>query len=155
MIKSSDDPDFNKIMNLIRFNANFSKFSGDMKLQYQSPDYILEKYNHWIGFDPKKLSLYTPDGCTDIINKYAKTWGSKWSTVRSQLIYLHLTNNLNLLNMVRKFEEYIGDISMLSPYQHKGLHPTIEMEFIPIVIEKNRDNIQIVLRDMKLKDLIS
>ena len=151
----SNDPDFNKIMNLIRFNVNFSRFENSTKLEFQSPDYILEKYNHWVGFTPKELSLYTPDDCTDMINKYARKWGNNYSIVRSQLIYLHLTDNLNILNMVNKFEEYIGDINMIDSYPKRGLHQTYEDRFIPKVVEKNRDNIKIVLRDMKLKSLIS
>ena len=69
----SNDPDLNKIMNLIRFNVNFTQFENSMKLEIQSPDYILEKYNHWIGFAPTvEHKIYTTDEMTDFLNKYWK-----------------------------------------------------------------------------------
>jgi hypothetical protein len=42
--------EYNQIVNLTKFNVNFSRFVDSCDLLKQSPDYIIEKYNHWIGF---------------------------------------------------------------------------------------------------------
>jgi hypothetical protein len=67
--------EYNQIVNLTKFNVNFSKFVDSCDLLKESPDYILEKYNHWIGFEPTvEHKMYTPDDMTDFFNKYWKMW---------------------------------------------------------------------------------
>ena len=45
----------------MKFNVNFSKYVDNNDPLSQSPDYIIEKYNHWIGFEPTvEHKLYTP-----------------------------------------------------------------------------------------------
>jgi len=131
-----------------------------MKLELQSPDYVLEKYNHWIGFEPTvEHKLYTPDDMIDFFNKYWKIWRPGTDTINSKLknilMYLYSTQNMNLLNMSNKFEEYIGPVSMINSTSLKGLHVIAERDFVPKVIEKNKEYITIVLRDLKIKEIIS
>ena len=67
--------EYNQIVNLTKFNVNFSKYVDSCDILKQSPDYILEKYNHWIGFEPiVEHKIYTPDDMTDFFNKYWKIW---------------------------------------------------------------------------------
>jgi hypothetical protein len=55
--------------------------------------------------------------------------------------------------MVEKFEEYIGSLIMISDVpDKKGLHHRTE-GFVHTVLEKNIDNVRVVLRDMKLNKL--
>ena len=62
--------EYNQIVNLTKFNVNFSNFVDNCDLLSQSPDYILEKYQHWIGFNPTiECKLYTPDDMTDFFLK--------------------------------------------------------------------------------------
>ena len=155
----SNDPDFNKIMNLIRFNINFSRFiSGNDPLS-QSPDYILEKYNHWIGFEPTiEHKMYTPDDMTDFFNKYWKVWRPNTNQINGKLknilMYLYSTQNMNLLLMSEKFQEYIGPLNMIGSCPMKGLHEVTERDFVPTVIDKNKEDIIIVLRDLKISNLV-
>jgi len=155
----SNDPDFNKIMNLIRFNINFSKFIRGNDPLSQSPDYILEKYNHWIGFEPTvDHKMYTPDSMIDFFNKYWKVWRPDTNQINSKLknilMYLYSTQNMNLLLMSEKFQEYIGPLEMIDSYPMKGLHEVTERDFVPTVIDKNKENIIIVLRDLKISNLV-
>jgi hypothetical protein len=61
---------------------------------------------------------------------------------------------MNLVQMSDKFEEYIGPMSMISDVPDKrGLHHLNE-RFVGEVLEKNKDNIKIVLRDMKIGSII-
>ena len=143
-----EDRHLNKIINLFSFNINLAK------LESQSPDYILEKYNHWIGTDPIiPVNLYTPDDLLDFMLKYHRRWGST-KLVRRQLMYLKLTENLNIRTMVSRFEEYIGPIEMISSERKGGLHEITKRDFIPKVLEKNNGDIITILRDLKINSLI-
>lgn len=171
--KGEYDPDLERIHNLFCFNSNFSKYVGGESLLKQSPDYILEKYYHWIGFKPCiEDLLYTPDDLSTFMTRYFSKWGisidrcfsNPWYTgiqfsvqdLQRALIYLKLTESrLNLMEMVSIFERYIGPISMISPETKKGLHEVLYRDLVVPVIERNDTNITIVLRDMKLKQLLN
>ena len=158
--------EYNKIVNLTKFNVNFSKFVDHCDLLKQSPDYILEKYNHWIVFEPTvEHKLYTPDDMTDFFNKYWKMWRPSTEDhpdyallankkLKNILMYLYSTQNLNIVLMSEKFEEYIGPMSMISDTPDKrGLHH-VTHNFVDQVLEKNKDNIKVVLRNMKIESII-
>ena len=150
--------EYNQIVNLTKFNVNFSKFIHNNDLLSHSPDYILEKYNHWIGFEPTvEHKMYTPDDMTDFFLNYWKRWRvyEKYSVeVKNILMYLYSTQDMNLLKMSEKFEEYIGPMNMISDVpDKKGLHHKSDL-FINDVLEKNKDNVKIVLRDMKIGNII-
>ena len=148
--------EYNQIINLTKFNVNFSEFIDKSDLLSQSPDYILEKYQHWIGFKPTiKCKLYTPDDMTDFFLKYWKRWGIfEEYSVKNILMYLYSTRSMNLVLMSKKFEEYIGPMSMISDAPDKrGLHQLTE-RFVDEVLKKNKDNVKVVLRDMKIGSII-
>ena len=148
--------EYNQIVNLTKFNVNFSKFIHNNDLLSHSPDYILEKYNHWIGFNPTiECKLYTPDNMTDFFLKYWKRWGIfEEYSVKNILMYLYSTRSMNLVLMSEKFEEYIGPMNMISDIpDKKGLHHKSDL-FINDVLEKNKDNVKVVLRDMKIGSII-
>jgi hypothetical protein len=129
--------EYNQIVNLIKFNVNFSKFIHNNDLLSHSPDYILEKYNHWIGFEPTiECKLYTPDDMTDFFLKYWKRWGIfEEYSVKNILMYLYSTRSMNLVLMSEKFEEYIGPMNMISDIpDKKGLHHKSDL-FINDVLE--------------------
>lgn len=150
--------EYNQIVNLIKFNVNFSKFIHNNDILSHSPDYILEKYQHWIGFNPTvEHKLYTPDSMTNFLLDYWKRWRvyEKYSVeVKNILMYLYSTQNMNLISMSEKFEEYIGPMNMISDIPDKrGLHHLTE-RFVGEVLEKNKDNVKVVLRDMKIGNII-
>ena len=149
----SRDQNLNRIMNLFRFNVNLSAYVDVGNLVHQSPDYILEKYYHWIGFEPvTDYPHYTPDVCQHFFSQYHKIWGDS-SLVRRQLLYLNQTQNLHLLQMVKHFENYIGPISLISSEEKPGLHLLLEQQFIPKVLELNQQNLPAVLRDLRINSL--
>ena len=74
--------------------------------------------------------------------------------LKNILMYLLSTQNLSIVLMSEKFEEYIGPMSMISDVpDKKGLHHLTE-RFVGEVLEKNKDNIKVVLRDMKIGSII-
>jgi hypothetical protein len=149
--------EYNQIVNLYKFNINFSKYA-DNKLMDMSPDYILEKYNHWIGFTPTvEYKMYTPDDMSTFFLNYWKRWRvyEKYSVeVKNILMYLYSSQNLQATEMFSKFEQYIGSVSMISDVPNKrGLHVLTE-EFVLEVVEGNSENMKVILREMKLRTLV-
>jgi len=149
--------EYNQIVNLYKFNINFSKYA-DNKLMDMSPDYILEKYNHWIGFTPTvEYKMYTPDDMFTFFLNYWKRWRvyEKYSVeVKNILMYLYSSQSLQATEMFSKFEQYIGSVSMISDVPNKrGLHVLTE-EFVLEVVEGNSENMKVILREMKLRTLV-
>lgn len=145
----------NRLLNLIKFNANFSTYIDNNSLLKHSPDYILEKYNHWIGFNPTiNGPLYTPDKISDFMLNYANRWGDSYKIAKRQLFYLKLTENFTILKMVNTFEKYIGSILDISNREKRGLHHNVESSFIPTILALNEEDIKIVSRDMKISSII-
>ena len=149
--------EYNQIVNLYKFNINFSKYA-DNKLMDMSPDYILEKYNHWIGFTPTvEYKMYTPDDMSTFFLNYWKRWRvyEKYSVeVKNILMYLYSSQSLQATEMFSKFEQYIGSVSMISDFPNKrGLHVLTE-EFVLEVVNSNSENMKVILREMKLRTLV-
>lgn len=152
------DKEYNQIVNLTKFNVNFSKYVNSCDLLRESPDYIIEKYYHWIVFEPTvEHKLYTPDDMTDFFKKYCKIWKLDtecYHKLKNILMYLYYTQNLSILTMSEKFEEYIGPMSMISDTQDKrGLHHKTN-DFVNNILEGNKNNIKIVLRNMKIDNIV-
>jgi len=149
-----EDKNLNKIRNLLSFNLNLNKHCDVGPLVKQSPDYILEKYNHWIGFKPVSYhSGYTPDNLMPFFNQYHKLWGDNIFKVKRQLLYLMETENLQLTKMVNSFEKYFGPIEMVSDLKKTGLHVLLE-RFQNDLLIGNKEDVKIILRDMRLKELL-
>ncbi len=149
--------EYNQIVNLYKFNINFSKYA-DNNLMDMSPDYVIEKYNHWIGFTPTvEYNMYTPDDMINFFHKYWKRWKifDKYDKdVKNILMYLYSTQSLQAIEMFSKFEQYIGPVTMISDVANKrGLHVLTEKVMFE-VIEGNSKNLKVIFREMKLRTLV-
>ena len=161
--------------NLVCFNLNFSKHAGINDIAYQSPSYILEKFNKWIaGEEPRKYWEFTPkyrtfefkqvdlaeviasldDNNVFTFMEYKRIWGSDARRVETILIYLLLTKNLNLFNCVNQFERLIGPLDKINDIETRGLHELVMTRLYPVVMEKNQKAIEMVKRELKLKKIV-
>jgi hypothetical protein len=149
----TEDKNLNKILNLLRFTVCLNGGGTHTKLLSQSPDYIIEKYEHWIDIQPiTDYPHYTPDDLISFFTQYEKTWGKGSSIdVRRHLLYFGDTN-LNLSRMVQSFERYFAPIQMISSEIKSGLHPLSD-KFTKDILELNGWNLVPLLRDMRLRDL--
>lgn len=144
------DKNLNKIYNLFSFNLIFSEFILDNELYKHSPDYILEKYNRYIGFEPNSDFIESEDDKL-AISTYEKIWKPK--DCKRQIIYLNHSRSLNLFKMFDTFEKYIGPFNLIRENKEFGLHHNLELE-LKRIIDLNKEGIKIVLRELKLSELV-
>lgn len=150
----TEDKNLNKILNLLQFTICLNGGGAHTKLLSQSPDYIIEKYDHWIGIEPiTDYPHYTPDTLISFFTQYEKIWGVRSSIdVRRHLLYFGDTN-FNISRMVKSFERYFAPIQMISSEIKSGLHPLSD-KFTKDILELNGWNLVPLLRDMRLRDYI-
>lgn len=146
------DRELNKIVNLLRFTILFKD-----NLYNQSPDYIIEKYDHFIGFEPTVVyRIYTPDLMTNFFLKYYKRWKVDDSiTEKIDMILKYLLSSqpsIRLSTMVKSFEEYIGELESISSEPKRGLHTNLEC-VVNMIIGNNLKDLAPILRDLKLKSI--
>lgn len=147
---------YNRLLNLIYFNINFSSYVHCNNLINQSPDYIKEKYDHWIGFEPDRgIIVKYNRKAEEFLDEYNKVWKSDDSFTK-YIVYLYITGfcNLNIDILVENFEDIFGPITKISSDEKFGLHEITMRDFVPIVLEKNYDRIDILLRDLNIRELI-
>ena len=142
--------ELNKIANLLRFTIIYFD-----KLYNQSPDYIIEKYDHFIGFEPTvPYRIYTPDNMETFFLKYQKRWGVNSPKIDMILKYL-LSCQMGPTDLkfrLRKFEEYIGGLELIQSEPKMGFHPNLE-DLIESIINNSSEEIKPILRDLKLKSI--
>ena len=145
-----------KIRNLFRFGLLFSKYA-DSSILKQSPDYVLEKYNLLIGFKPKydidfSKEIY-PKNILIGMNLYIGKWGiESFKKVYPQVLFiLFIDENLNLKNILKYFDYFIGDIRDISD-ENYNLHPNLE-SFVDKLVESSEKDIMKLERDMKISDI--
>ncbi len=59
-----------KFENILKFLSIF--MSGDLKLEYESPDYIMEKFERYFGMD---IEILQSNCITSLYEKHNKIWG--------------------------------------------------------------------------------
>lgn len=146
-------PVFGRYMNLLRFAVNFSKYASN-DLFDQSPDYVLEKYDHWIGVNPVTGHPYYTLDYENFFHRYQKRWRCDTTPIKRHLLFLLDSEHLHLTSMVNSFEKYFGPIDLISDHQKSGLHVIIEQEFIPKILELNEKQVKSILRHLKIDQVI-
>lgn len=123
-----------KIDNLIKFSFNFHKNMG-VYWYDESPDYIVEKWDKYIGVNPT-IRKESP-----MIESYFQKWrkGDIWSVdfdkLESILSFLIAINKraiscFHVSDLIRIFEEYIGDVDLINNKPYDNLHALIKKEVI-------------------------
>jgi len=119
----------NKLKNLIYFTLNFHS-QLDCELKNQSPEYIMEKWNKYIGFEIQDNSKING---SQIIGKfYLDRWGQsqyisydEFSTIYNYLepISNYDLSELRLEMIVDYFRKFVGDLEMINADIYNNLHP--------------------------------
>lgn len=145
--------DRSKIDNLIKLSFNFHK-NMDGHYYEQSPDYILEKWDKYIGVTPTKKKD------VPLIENYHKKWISKddiwdldFDKLDSVIGYLDSINKRSIhhwsvSDLIRIFEECIGDVNEINDSPYDSLHALIKRQIV------NWLNTTVNKRDYKLNLLV-
>jgi hypothetical protein len=124
----------NQLINIIQFCFNFH-IGMDTDWRKQSPDYIMEKWNSYIGKIPENKNIIFDDS----INEWIKDWKinkKTWNEMKEIVKFLSLLNNKPILEwsfseILDLFKQITGlsfeDIN--SNYQN-GLHPIIYKQMV-------------------------
>lgn len=153
--------------NLIKFAFNFHITMG-LSLEQHSSDYILEKWNKYIGVKP--ISLDLPSAEVVLANKHQyniflikwlETWHRKneYDSVKEIINFILILNvhffpseehqkRWNVTNLVSAFSKNVGDPNLINkdPYNH--LHALI-MKKVDSWLEDKE-----IQRDYKLNTLV-
>ena len=157
---STSNPNLNRIRNLVRVTLTFlSSPYGD------SPYYITEKWNRYIGFTPcvkvDKSSL------PKILINYIERWkiGEYYNSSIDDngiINILHYIYNLKttskgstplIEDMIKNFDTLIGPFISINPYNEGGIHPSMEV-YVQSVIGTDWNYVNTFLRDSNLTDLL-
>lgn len=126
--------DRTKIDNLIKFSFNFHKDMGDYWYD-QSPDYILEKWDKYIGVSPTKKK---DDSTIDFyFKKWLKNdqWNIDFDKLESVIVFLDSINKRSInywtvSDLIRIFEECIGDVNDINEESYDSLHSLLKKEIV-------------------------
>ena len=137
-----EDPDYNRIVNLYLITFLMSKWTDNLVF-VNDPNYIKEKWNRFIGFNPRRH--FEPNSMDkNNYRMYAQKWGH-CGGVAPQIMYLASEHYLIFDKMLENFERYIGPFGMINPNPARGLHAN-SMAAIPNILEKNEKSIKVFLR---------
>ena len=149
---NNQDLNLQRIINFYSLLLNLHSFPYDY-----SPDYILEKWEKWIG-DDCWLSV---NGALDIslfvkFEDFKKKWGEHpyiYSKIEGIFYFLCSNENMNMRNNMRDFKHFGGDLRKICALKKTGLHFMVYNNMIDY-LKLNTENIKGFLRDMIIDDLM-
>ena len=145
MIKSQLD-------NLINYYILYCSFT-DYDVLNTSPDYLLEKWEKYIGIK----DIQNPNKVLDIESKYYHTfkeyqnkWGEESLWVKDILEFTMVLNTkpYNLCcpsELVKTFNDMIGDVNKINNYTYNGLHDILKRKALEWVDHNIRDYNLVIL----------
>ena len=153
-IDNNTEPNLQRLINLYSFLV---VFLFQEELEKTSPDYLIEKWNYWIGEDVKlKQNTLYPSDIVKFSN-YCKNWNWNLNTdkilsVKEIFYFTFCIEELDLKNFVYWFKYFGGDLMKISSEKKTGLHPLAHKKVIALI--QNEENaIKAFIREMKITEL--
>jgi len=147
---NNEDPNIERIINLF----SFILLLHDFPQQEHSPDYILEKWNYWIGEDVVLTPNVIHSERVASFACYKQKWGDNCENVKLIYYFLIGLENLNILNCLADFNHLGGDLLNVSTQKKTGLHALLKVELVRW-LEANELNIKAILRDINIADILA
>ena len=124
----------NRLLNILKFKIIFLTETElkekNNSVKTFSPDYILEKFNHFIGFEPTKnvlISYFEEESVYFKINDYIDVWGNlEDKKILNSLYFINKSVDVHPFTLIRDFENCIGDFNNVSIEKKKGVHMVID-----------------------------
>lgn len=143
----------NKITNLLSFNficCDEYLFTG-VNLS-NAPVYIFEKWDRYCQFTPdREYKCNQNPQFLQLREKYHKMWFCSDDIDRYLEYFCSIRGSGNIEWIVDRFEYYFGSVNNITPIISGGIHPNLKRGVDEII---DSMNLNVVLRDMKLKDLM-
>ena len=116
-----------QIVNLVNFTLLFRKEVSDSNFMSSSLDYILEKYDKMIGFEPtedlKKLNSKAEEIKIEWENKWRITkLSKKEESIINYLCDINSTIGLDVMSIIDIFDNHIGGIQNINKVRYGHLH---------------------------------
>lgn len=124
----------NQLINIIQFCFNFH-IGMDTDWRKQSPDYIMEKWNSYIGKIPQNKDIRFDNS----INQWVENWRitqKNWNEMKEIVKFLSLLNNKPILEwslseILDLFKQTTGlSFEDINSNYHNGLHPIIYKQMV-------------------------
>ena len=153
-----NDPDYNRRVNLYYITFLISKYNGGNDVFINSPKYIQEKWNRFIGFN--SVRSFVPDG---IMKYILRRYHTRWAPVRDPwesspvipiICYLMSDHYLKFDEMIKYFNKYIGPFDRINPKPIIGLHPN-NLNYVTKLLEQNSNQIKTFLRPKLIDNILN
>ena len=151
---NNQDQNLQRIINFYSLLWNLHDFPENY-----SPDYILEKWEHWIGND---VAMVVPGiQPTNFIYDFAKFCG-KWqitddielcNKIAPIFYFMIPMENFAMRDNIRDFKHFGGDLRRICCRKKTGLHELLRQEMVRY-LGLNTKNIEGFLRDMIIEDIM-
>ena len=109
-----------------------------------SPDYILEKYDKMIGFDPTEKVKELSEESEDLKSKWMDKWNiedlsPKEESILNYLCDINTERIEDVYEVMKLFRHHIGDIRNIKTEQYGHLHTNFK-RFVNSYISNDNDN---------------
>ena len=147
-IENNSEPNLERLVNLISF---IFIFFVEESLLKSSPDYILEKWEWFIG--DLVLDKNLPIEDSETYTEYKETWNIQDDEkIKGIFYFLSSCVTVSLQKMINAYINFGGDLNKISSTKKKGLHPNL-YRYVLDAFDSNTDVIKAFVRQMKINEL--
>lgn len=155
-IKNNTDTNLQKLINLINFCIIFINFTNSK----DAPDYVLEKFNHWINVE----LYYVPEQHIEYrFLEYKDFWGEDSEEIKTYFYFLSKISEITYGTTVECREHFINDcintyklfggkLLDLSSDKKVGIHQNL-IDYVQTLFGAGHTFITAHLRDMQIDEL--
>ena len=152
-IDNNTEPNLQRLVNLYSFLVIYL-FQDS--LQLTSPDYLIEKWNHWIGTDVKLKPNVIQPGQIIAFSDYRKRWhldtDEKILDVKEIFYFINAIDDDDIRVYIHWFQHFGGELTKICSKKKTGLHP-IAHNKVKSLMQDEQELLKIFLRDMKIDTL--
>lgn len=147
--ENNTSPSVERLLNLHRLVCVLH----DLVEKNHSPDYVLEKWNRYMGEEVKLVDAAKDSSYVVRFYVYKKVWGEVALEIRSIYYFISLLeNNYRVKNIFKWFEYFGGDFDKIPSERQKGLHELLQQKSYEML---NKDKTcQALLRELKIKEVL-
>tara|TARA_R110000772_G_scaffold12063_2_gene37215 strand:- start:4511 stop:5002 length:492 start_codon:yes stop_codon:yes gene_type:complete len=155
------DLTYNQTMNLIHFTCLMT-----WEASKPSPDYVLEKWNTYIGINPLRIGQWDEGSvyftASQEVGNYCIDWGTAtedYDSYKNILMYIFSFNSIfscTLSELIRNYRLYINESGINDKLIKHDLHPLLKEHLDKWVnIDGNKEILQTLQREQDINDILN